>query len=107
MLGLRVGEVCRIDITDLRQQVVYELLSVLGKGNKPAVIPLPIPVLRAVREAAGESSSGPLLLNRKGERGQGPIAACDAPSWCSPTRRWRSGGRRAPCLIRRHHLDGD
>jgi integrase/recombinase XerD len=68
MLGLRVGEVCRISVTDLRQQADYELLGVVGKGNKPAVIPLPIPVLRAVRDAADEPSSGPLLLNRKDER---------------------------------------
>ena len=68
MIGLRVGEVCRINITDLRQQSGYELVSVIGKGNKPAVIPLPIPVLRSVREAAGERHSGPLLLNRNGDR---------------------------------------
>lgn len=68
MLGLRVGEACRINITDLRQQAGYELLAVVGKGNKPATIPLPIPVLRAVRDAVGERSSGPLLLNRNGQR---------------------------------------
>jgi integrase/recombinase XerD len=68
MLGLRVGETCRIDVTDLRQQSGYELLHVLGKGSTPATIPLPIPVLRAVREAHGGRSSGPLLLNRHGER---------------------------------------
>ncbi len=68
MIGLRVSEACRINITDLRQQAGYELVSVLGKGNKPAIIPLPIPVLRAVREAAGERTCGPLLLNRNGER---------------------------------------
>ena len=76
MIGLRVGEVCRLDVTDLRQQAGYELLGVVGKGNKPAVIPLPIPVLRAVREAAGERRTGALLLNRKGERfRRGSVAA--------------------------------
>jgi len=68
MIGLRVGEVCRISVTDLREQAGYELLSIIGKGNKPAVIPLPIPVLRAVREAAAGRNCGPLLLNRHGER---------------------------------------
>jgi integrase/recombinase XerD len=68
MIGLRVGEACRINVSDLHQQAGYELLHVVGKGNKPATIPLPIPVLRAVREAAGDRLSGPLLLNRSGER---------------------------------------
>ncbi len=68
MIGLRVGEVCWISVTDLREQSGYELLSIIGKGNKPAVIPLPNPVLRAVREAAAERSCGPLLLNRHGQR---------------------------------------
>lgn len=72
MIGLRVSEVCRIDVTDLPQQSGYELISILGKGRKPAVIPLPIPVLRSVREAAGERAHGPLLLNRHGERFRPP-----------------------------------
>ncbi len=42
---------CGTDITDLRYESGYELLHVTGKGAKPAVIPLPIPVLRAVRDA--------------------------------------------------------
>jgi site-specific recombinase XerD len=68
MIGLRVSEACRIDVTDLRQQSGYELVSILGKGHKPALIPLPIPVLRAVREAAGDRRYGPLLLNGHGDR---------------------------------------
>jgi hypothetical protein len=39
-------------VTDLRPQAGYELLSVFGKGSKPAVIPLPVPVLCAVHDAA-------------------------------------------------------
>ena len=68
MVGLRVGEACALDVTDLRPQAGYELLSVLGKGSKPATIPLPIPVLRAVQEAINGRSGGPLLLNRAGHR---------------------------------------
>jgi integrase len=64
MLGLRVSEACATDIPDLRYEAGYELLHVLGKGAKPADIPLPIPLLRAVREAddgrtAGARSCGP------------------------------------------------
>jgi site-specific recombinase XerD len=46
MLGLRVSEACNAQIEDLRHSGGYELLRVVGKGAKAAVIPLPIPVLR-------------------------------------------------------------
>jgi site-specific recombinase XerD len=68
MVGLRVGEACKLDVTDLRAQSGYELLTVLGKGAKPSEIPLPVPVLRAVREASAGRSAGPLLLNTHGQR---------------------------------------
>lgn len=68
MLGLRVSEACGADVTDLRYDSGYELLTIMGKGHKLAHIPLPVPVLRAVHEAAGERRSGPLLLNRAGAR---------------------------------------
>lgn len=68
MIGLRVSEACNADITELRYQGGYEILHVIGKGAKPADIPLPIPVLRAVREAVGGRSSGPILTTRSGGR---------------------------------------
>jgi integrase/recombinase XerD len=68
MLGLRVSEACATDITDIRYEAGYELLYVLGKGAKPADIPLPIPVLRAVREAVDGRSTGPILRTRTGRR---------------------------------------
>ncbi len=58
MLGLRVSEACATDITDLRYEAGYELRHVLGKGAKPADIPLPIPVLRAVRDATVGLATG-------------------------------------------------
>jgi len=68
MLGLRVSEACATDITDLRYEAGYELLHVLGKGAKPADIPLPIPVLRAVREVIDGRVTGPILRTRTGRR---------------------------------------
>ena len=68
MLGLRVSEACATDITDLRYEAGYELLHVLGKGAKPADITLPIPVLRAVREAVDGRTAGPILRTRTGRR---------------------------------------
>jgi integrase/recombinase XerD len=68
MLGLRVSEACATDITDIRYEAGYELLHVLGKGAKSADIPLPIPVLRAVREAVDGRTTGPILRTRTGRR---------------------------------------
>jgi len=68
MLGLRVSEACGADVTDLHYDSGYELLCIMGKGHKPAQIPLPVPVLRAVHEATAERRAGPVLLNRAGTR---------------------------------------
>jgi integrase/recombinase XerD len=66
MLGLRVSEACNAQIGDLRYAGGYELLRVLGRGAKPAEIPLPIPVLRAVKAATEGRDRGPILLSAKG-----------------------------------------
>ena len=63
MLGLRISEACRADITDLGYHSGYELLQILGKGHKPATIPLPVPVLRAIHDAIKDRQCGPILLN--------------------------------------------
>ena len=42
MLGLRVSEACTAQLRDLRYARGCELLRVMGKGNKPAEIPLPM-----------------------------------------------------------------
>jgi integrase/recombinase XerD len=66
MLGLRVSEACNIQICDLRYAAGYRVLHVLGKGSKPADIPLPIPVLRAVEDARAGRTLGSLLTTRTG-----------------------------------------
>jgi integrase/recombinase XerD len=58
MLGLRVSEACNAQIKDLRYAGGYELLRVVGKGTKPAEIPLPIPVLRAVKVTTEAAPTG-------------------------------------------------
>jgi integrase/recombinase XerD len=66
LLGFRVSEACNAQIEDLHYSGAYELLRVLGKGAKPAEIPLPIPVLRAVKAATEGRNRGPILLSAKG-----------------------------------------
>jgi len=68
LLGLRVSEACSIDIDDLALERGHRTVTVLGKGSKLALIPLPPRVARAVDAAAGEREHGPLLLNRVGNR---------------------------------------
>lgn len=58
MLGLRVREARNAQLQDLRYAGGYELLRVIGKGAKPAEIPLPIPVLRAVRPPPRAAPTG-------------------------------------------------
>lgn len=68
VLGLRVSEACGIDITDLGVERGHRTLSLVGKGGKPALMPLPPPVARAVDAAAGPRTEGPLLRSSTGAR---------------------------------------
>lgn len=66
MLGLRVSEACNVKIEDYQEiERGHRVLRLVGKGGKPATIPLPVPVLRALDAAAGDRRSGPLLLRRR------------------------------------------
>jgi hypothetical protein len=44
----------------------YATLLVMGKGDKPARVPVPIPALGAVQAAIDGRTSGPLLRTRSG-----------------------------------------
>lgn len=69
LLGLRVGEACSINIEALSTERGHRTVTVLGKGSKLAVMPLPPRVARAIDHAAGNRESGPLLLlTRSGNR---------------------------------------
>src|ERR1700730_15929724 len=74
LLGLRVSEACSINIEHLSTERGHRTVTVLGKGAKLAVIPLPPRVGRAVDQAAGERGGGPLLLTRTGRRMNGHAA---------------------------------
>ncbi len=64
--GLRVAEMCSLRVESLSQDGGYDSLKFIGKGGKPADIPLPVPVMRAVRVVVDDRSTGPLLSNRAG-----------------------------------------
>lgn len=69
MLGLRVSEACGLNIEDYQEdELGYRVLRFVGKGGKPAVMPVPVPLLRILEAARGDRTDGPLILRRSGER---------------------------------------
>ncbi|AZV00688.1 tyrosine integrase [Gordonia phage EnalisNailo] len=68
-LGLRVSEVCALDIDDCSVIAkAHRCVRFIGKGEKPALVPLPPAAQRAVDAAAAGRASGPLLVRRDGTR---------------------------------------
>ncbi len=68
LLGLRVSEACGIDVEHLGIERGHRRVTVVGKGSKVAVIPLPPRVARAIDAAVGERTHGAVLLSRSGQR---------------------------------------
>lgn len=68
LLGLRVSEACHVNIEDMGTERGHRTLHVIGKGNKPALIPLPVPVARTLDQAVGGRTQGPLIRTRSGQR---------------------------------------
>jgi integrase/recombinase XerD len=68
LLGLRIFEATGTDIGDLGEQHGHRVLRVVGKGGKAVLIPLPPAVSRALDRAIDNRISGPILLNRRGDR---------------------------------------
>jgi integrase len=66
--GLRVSEACSADIQYLGFERGHRTLRIVGKGNKPAVIPLVPRTARTIDLAIGERSTGPILLRHDGSR---------------------------------------
>ncbi|MFH1843956.1 MAG: site-specific tyrosine recombinase XerD [bacterium] len=72
--GLRVSELCGVDVTDLDWDDTC--LRVRGKGSKQRVVPVGTPALQAVRgyldrgrpQLTGKRSTAALLLNQRGGR---------------------------------------
>jgi integrase/recombinase XerD len=68
LLGLRIFEATGADITDLGEEHGHRVLRVCGKGTKVVLIPLPPAVARAIDQATGTRTGGPILLNSRGTR---------------------------------------
>lgn len=66
--GLRVSEACSTNIEDLAFERGHRVLRVIGKGNKPATIPLVPRTVRTIDLAVGERQVGPILRRADGQR---------------------------------------
>jgi integrase len=66
--GLRVSEACATNIEDLGIERGHRTLRIMGKGNKPATVPLVPRTARTVDLAVGERHDGPILRRRDGYR---------------------------------------
>jgi site-specific recombinase XerD len=66
--GLRVSEACGTNIEDLALQRGHRTLRILGKGNKPATIPLVPRTARTIDLVVGERHEGPILRRKDGQR---------------------------------------
>ena len=66
--GLRVSEACATNVEDLGFERGHRTLRILGKGNKPAAIPLVPRTARTMDLAIGERHEGPILRRRDGQR---------------------------------------
>lgn len=73
--GLRVSEACSPDIADLGGARYQPTLRIVGKGDKPAEIPLNPRTHEAIDQALQGRTEGPLLINRWGNRMQRHNAA--------------------------------
>lgn len=61
--ALRPSEAAAVQIEDYRETLRgHRVLRLVGKGNKPATMPITVPVLRVLEACRGERTTGPLVL---------------------------------------------
>ncbi|MGI9610064.1 MAG: tyrosine-type recombinase/integrase [Acidimicrobiia bacterium] len=66
--GLRVSEACATNIEDLGFERGHRTLQIVGKGTKPATIPLVPRTARLIDLVNGERIEGPILRRQDGQR---------------------------------------
>ena len=67
LMGLRVSEACGILIENCRTEIRgHRVMRFTGKGGKPATLPLTIHMQRLIDAAAGDRTSGPVVLTKSG-----------------------------------------
>ena len=94
--GLRVSEACSADIENLGFERGHRTLRIVGKGNKPAVIPLVPRTARTIDLASGERTTGPILLRHDGSR----LDRRTAHRWVRSTAKRAGLGQVHPHMLR-------
>ena len=79
--GLRVGEACGADVADLAEDRWHHTLAIRGKGDKPAIVPLPPRTVAAIAPVVADRATGPLLMTRAGTRMNRPAAGESSRAW--------------------------
>jgi integrase/recombinase XerD len=84
--ALRASEAAAVRIQDYRETLRgHRVLHLVGKGTRPATMPLTVPVLRVLEACRGDRTEGPLVLRPNSGK---PIDATDTA--------WSGGSRRPP-----------
>ena len=61
--ALRASEAAAVQIEDYAETMRgHRVLHLVGKGNKPATMPLTVPVVRVLEACRGQRTTGPLIL---------------------------------------------
>jgi integrase/recombinase XerD len=61
--ALRASEAAAVRIEDYAETLRgHRVLHLVGKGNKPATMPITVPVLRVLEACRGQRTAGPLIL---------------------------------------------
>jgi integrase/recombinase XerD len=81
----RASEAASVRIEDYAQTLRgHRVLHLVGKGDKPATMPLTVPVPRVLEACRGERIAGPLVLRPMSGT---PIDAAMSTGWCCGSRR--------------------
>jgi len=61
--AIRASEAAAVRIEDYQETLRgHRVMHLVGKGNKPATMPITVPVLRVLEACRGERTEGPLIL---------------------------------------------
>jgi site-specific recombinase XerD len=83
--ALRASEAAAVRIEDYAETLRgHRVLHLVGKGNKPATMPLTVPVLRVLEACRGERTEGPLVLRPVSGK---PSIDATATAWSPASRR--------------------
>jgi integrase/recombinase XerD len=64
MMGMRIAEMCSLDVTDVQRLIGAANVTFVGKGGRTFTLDLPLEVLTAFDRISAGRTTGPLFLTR-------------------------------------------